>query len=313
MNTAVVTADFFSLFEVKPLAGRIFYPEDGKPGAPPVAILGENLWRGPLGADPNIIGSTIDVDKRSFTVVGIMPAAFRFPLFPSVTEAPQLWVPLAQDPLFGPFMQRRNGHWMQVTGRIRPGVPMRQVQAEMDAFASNLAKEFPAENSGWLIRTAPLQDMIVGNVKPALFVLLGAVGLVLLIACANIANLLLTRAASRAREIAVRTTLGAGRARIIRQLLSETAVLGLLGGVIGIAVGLLGRSSANGNNPPGNANRERHSRGLFCFVFCAGSVGHRQRCVWVGPGVSCRQFQFASELARRRSALRRKQRWPPRA
>jgi predicted permease len=240
VNTAVVTADFFSVFDVKPLVGRIFYPEDGKPGAPPVVVLGENLWRGPLGADPNIIGRTIDVDKRSFTVVGIMPAVFRFPLFPSVTEAPQLWVPLAQDPLFGPFMQRRNGHWMQVTGRIRPGVPMRQVQAEMDAFASNLAKEFPAENSGWLIRTAPLQDMIVGNVKPALFVLLGAVGLVLLIACANIANLLLTRAASRAREIAVRTTLGAGRARIIRQLLSETAVLGVLGGVIGILLAYWG-------------------------------------------------------------------------
>ena len=190
------------------------------------------------------------MDKRSFTVVGIMPAAFRFPLFPSVTEAPQLWVPVAQDPLFGPFMQRRNGHWMQVTGRIRPGVPMKQVQAEMDAFASNLAKEFPAENSGWLIRTAPLQDMIVGNVKPALFVLLGAVGLVLLIACANIANLLLTRAASRAREIAVRTTLGAGRARIIRQLLSETAVLGLLGGAMGIVLAYWGVQALVALIPP---------------------------------------------------------------
>ncbi len=250
VNTAVVTGDFLSLFEVKPLAGRIFYPQDSKPGAPPVVVLGETLWRGPLGADPNIIGSTIDVDKRSFTVVGIMPAAFRFPLFPSVTEAPQLWVPVAQDPLFGPFMQRRNGHWMQVTGRVRPGVPMRQVQAEMDAFASNLAKEFPAENSGWLIRTAPLQDMIVGNVKPALFVLLGAVGLVLLIACANIANLLLTRAASRAREIAVRTTLGAGRARIIRQLLSETAVLGLLGGAMGIVLAYWGVQALVALIPP---------------------------------------------------------------
>ena len=250
VNTAVVTGDFFSLFEVKPLAGRIFYSEDGKPGAPPVVVLGENLWRGPLGADPNIIGSAIDVDKRSFTVVGIMPAAFRFPLFPSVTEAPQLWIPVAQDPLFGPFMQRRNGHWMQVTGRIGPGVPMKQVQAEMDAFASNLAKEFPAENSGWLIRTAPLQDMIVGNVKPALFILLGAVGLVLLIACANIANLLLTRAASRAREIAVRTTLGAGRARIIRQLLSETAVLGLLGGAMGIVLAYWGVQALVALIPP---------------------------------------------------------------
>jgi putative ABC transport system permease protein len=240
VNTAVVTGEFFSLFEARPLAGRTFHSEDGKPGAPAVAILGENLWRGPLGGDPKIIGSTIDVEKRAFTVVGIMPAEFRFPLFLAVTEAPQLWVPLPQDPLFGPWMERRTGHWLQVTGRVKPGIPMSQVQAEMDALAESLAKEFPAENKDWLILTAPLQEMIVENVKPALFVLLGAVGLVLLIACANIANLLLTRATSRAREIAVRSTLGAGRVRIIRQLLSETAVLGVLGGVLGMALAYWG-------------------------------------------------------------------------
>jgi predicted permease len=236
VNSAAVTAEFFSLFDVQPLVGRIFHSEDGKAGAPPVVILSETLWRGSLGADPDIIGSVMDLDKRSFTVVGIMPTAFRFPLFASVTEAPQLWVPVRQDPLFGPWMERRSSHWLQVTGRVKPGVSMTQVQAEMDAFAANIAKEFPAENTGWLIRSVPLQDMIVENVKPALFVLLAAVGLVFVIACANIANLLLTRAISRAREIAIRTTLGAGRARMIRQLLCENAVLGLLGAVLGIAL-----------------------------------------------------------------------------
>ena len=160
VDTSVVTAGFFSLFGEKPLSGRTFTVEDGNRGAAAVVILGEDLWRGYFNADPEVIGSSIDLDKKSFTVVGIMPSAFRFP---SLTKPQQLWIPLAQDPLFGGWLDQRKGHWLQVTGRLKPGVSIAQARAQLDAIDARLATDFPAENGGWKIRMVPLKEMILAT------------------------------------------------------------------------------------------------------------------------------------------------------
>jgi putative ABC transport system permease protein len=231
LSTASVTANFFSTLAVRPALGRGILAEDDRIGALPVVVVGHSLWSSRLGASPGALGQRLTLDGVAYTVVGVMPSSFRFP------TSSHLWIPLAAD-TFG--IAERGIHRLAVLGRLEPTVTRAGAEQEVAAIARRLEEAYPRTNAKRSAALQPLHEVIVQGVRPALLVLLGAVGLVLLIGCANIANLLLARAAAREREVAVRTALGAGRGRLARQFITESLVLSLLGGACGLLVAVWG-------------------------------------------------------------------------
>ncbi len=228
----VVTTDYFDTLGVKPALGRAFLPTEEEPGNMHVALLSHGLWQRRFGGEASVINRAVTLDGKSYTVIGVLPPHFR------LTAEADLWVPMSFSAF--PEMRQRKGHFLRVIGKLKDGVTLAQAQADLQMIGRRLEAQYPESNTGWSTRMIALREQMVGNMRLTLWVLFGAVGFVLLIACANVANLLLARAASRQKEIAVRLALGAGRGRIARQMLTESLMLSLLGATLGVLLALWG-------------------------------------------------------------------------
>ena len=231
LNAAAVTGNFFQTFGVTPVLGRGFTLENEKTGQDQVTVLSHDFWQRRFGGDPGIINRTIVLNGKATQVLGVMGRDVSLP------QAAELWVPLTFD---DPEMKMRKAHFLRPIGRMKPGVTLTQAQADLDLIAAQLEKQYPDSNSGWNTRLVSLREQLLGGSRTFVLILFGAVGLVLLIACANVANLLLVRAASRQKEIALRTALGASRPRIMRQMITESVLLAIMGGALGALLARFG-------------------------------------------------------------------------
>jgi putative ABC transport system permease protein len=223
--TSLVTAGFFQTLGIRPQLGRDFQNADEQAGSPQAAILGNGIWKRDFGSDRNIVGKTIRLDGQSLAIVGVLPSDL-----PLLSEA-QIWLP---TPRLHFLMHLRQGHFLRVIGRLKPGITMAQALGDLDAIAAELARQYPHIDKGWSLRQRRLSEVLIGPVRPALLAIWAAVGLLLLIACTNVANLFLTRSVARKREFAIRAALGASCGCIVRQSLAETMMLALLGGALGV-------------------------------------------------------------------------------
>jgi putative ABC transport system permease protein len=236
----LVTANFLDTTGIKPIMGRTFLPEENQPGKDQVAVITHSLWQRRFGGDPNIVNKTITINSVVRTVIGVMPERFNYP------KGAEVYAPLALTP---ELMKNRGSHGYYVIGRLKSSASIAGAQAEIDNISARLDQQFPETNKGWGATVFPIVADTVRTYDTALWVMMAAVGFVLLIACANVANLMLARASGRQREIAVRTALGASRWRIVRQLLTESVIVALIGGALGILIGFWGVDALRAANP----------------------------------------------------------------
>ncbi len=259
----MVSADFFRVLGITPVLGRDFDPRSDRPGASPVVLIGGALWQRRFGSNPAVPGSQLMLNGRSYTIAGVVPAGFQLEGAADIYTLLEQW-----DDLLARSREMHPG--MFVVGRLKPGVTQAQAQSEMTAIAARLAAAYPKSNSKHGVHVTPLAGVIVGNVRPTLLVLLGAVGFVLLIACANVANLILARSAGRQKEIAIRAAIGAGRGRVVRQLLTESVMLALAGGMTGLAIAHWGTQAVLAAVPGGLPRMENIGVDGWVLAFTLG-------------------------------------------
>lgn len=267
------SADFFSVLGVQPALGRTFTHEEDQPGKSQVVVISNNLWGRRFGSDPNIINKVITLDGQSYTVIGVMPKGFEFPQGATMPPGlqfpakPELWTPIAFN---NERLRDRSNFSLAAIGRLKSGVSLQQARADMSGIAEKIDQQF-RRSSGFDTTLVEMREQVVGDMRFALIVLMGAVGAVLLIACSNVANLLLARSTRRQKELAIRTAMGAGRARLVRQMLTETILLSLVGGVAGLLLAKWGTGLLLAISPDSIPRASEVNLDVWVFTFALGA------------------------------------------